>query len=306
MKNYNNFLLEFRSRGTLYHLFDLEKLVFILKNNSLEPKNFANISTTRNKNMIGYLGDKSTTLFKLELDGDKLSNNYKIKPFQYKTIDAGYLEEWEEVIKTHKISDINKYTKKFIILKDNVERLKNSGWFDSDGGLFIKEGSVALSDFKTTRATLPDIFKEYIPKIKKLFGDNIYVQESTVIKKDDKWIDSIINYTIKQVNHGYALYYRKHREEFKFNTNILVDYVEPINKKNKELDKFVIGYDYEDLYLEKNSIWLIKTEYEKYKQDDKNKLYEFDYEYDKNDIISEYENIVHVKIAKLDDTKPLW
>lgn len=79
-----------------------------------------------------------------------------------------------------------------------------------------------------------------------MFGD-IWVQEGSVIKKDDEWIEKIINYPIKQIHHGYALYwrgYKKHPRD-KYGS---VDDIQPIDKKNKDIDE-LIGYNYKNLYL---------------------------------------------------------
>ena len=137
LETYNIF--EGKQRGNLYHIFDLEKCDFILKTNSLQSYKFGNISTTRNKNMNGYIGDSPISIFKLELDGDKITNNYKVRPFQFSSTEIGYggsrtpikLEEYEETIKTNNLSNLSKYVNKFIIIKSSVEIMKNCGWFDS-------------------------------------------------------------------------------------------------------------------------------------------------------------------------------
>jgi len=51
--------------------------------------------------LSGYLGDNSSSVFKLEIDGDKLSSRYRIKPYRCKTMNAGYLDEYEEQVQTN-------------------------------------------------------------------------------------------------------------------------------------------------------------------------------------------------------------
>lgn len=278
-------------RGNLYHIFNLSKCLYILETNSLSSYKFANISTTRNKNMNSYLGDNSVSIFKLELDGDKLSNKYKIVPFAYQSteIDSSYrkkiyLKEFEEVIKTNKIQNINKYTNKFIIIKDKVERLKDSGWFNTDGG-FLKNG----------RSTLPDFFKTYIPKINKLFGD-VWVQDKFSIKKDNEWVDSIINYPVKKIHHAYGLYYRGYKPS-KQKYGGLIDCVLPDDERNKEIEDLVIGYEYENLFLSKR-----KLEY-KYKENFQ--TYIFDFTYEQQDIIKENDYEVNITKGYLKNIKPI-
>jgi len=280
------------SRGNLYHIFDLEKCDYILENNTLKSYKFSDISTTRNKNMNGYLGDSPDSIFKIELDGDKISDKYKIKPFSYPSTEIGVhgerssirFKEYEEVIKTNKIENINKYVNKFIIIKKRVENLFDSGWFTSNGG-----------HFKNSRINIPQFFKEYIPKIKKLFGDNIYIQDGYKVYKDDEWIENIMNYNIKQINHGYALYYRGFKKS-KYKRGF-VDDIRPLNIKNKEIEHLVIGYNYDDLYLDKNK----KYNFDNIKLKDDYNLYIFDFEYELENVISETPKTINVKTARLAD-----
>ncbi len=279
---------EYKQRGNLYHIFDLKKCHHILKTNSIESYKFLNISTTREKTLNSYLGDSPISIFKLELDGDKLSNKYKIKPYAYPSTEIGVngertpirLEEFEEVILSNQIKNIDQYVKKFIIIKSRVERMKNTGWFDSDGGYFEDE------DLK--RITLPDFLKKNLTKIKELFGD-IYIQDGVKIIKDDKWLDSIINHPIKQINHGYCIYWRGYKKNPQFKYGI-VDDIQPLDIKNKIIDQLVIGWDYDNLHLYKSNIFenlpKARNNYD---------LYLFDFEYETKDIINETDDIIYVK-----------
>jgi hypothetical protein len=117
---------ESKSVGVLYHIIDFEKLKYIIENNhlkSFKAGNSGGISTTRNKMMQGYLGDNSTSFFKLELDGEKLSHKYKIRPMAYVSATNVRFQEYEELIVTnHKpLSDVDKYINKLIISKDRIK-----------------------------------------------------------------------------------------------------------------------------------------------------------------------------------------
>lgn len=161
MKTFKQFILESKQVGILYHLLTLHGFEHVLKTKNLESKNYYKISTTRNKNLKSYLGSGGATLFKLELDGNKLSNKYKISPFQY-SLDGIPFNEFEEIISTDKIKEIWKYTNKLIFHLDEWEKIIYSE---------------------------PKYWKTQIKKIKKLFSQvpiSIYIQKGTKIFKDDK------------------------------------------------------------------------------------------------------------------------
>ena len=286
-------IYEGKQLGNLYHLFDLNKCEYILETNSIKSYNFSNISTTRNKNMNHYVSDSPVTIFKLELDGDEISNNYKTTPFAFPSTELGVygskksirFEEFEEVIKINKIQNINKYTKKFIIIKDRVERLKKSGWFDSDGG-----------NFNGVRMTIPDYFKIFIPKIKEMFGE-IYIQDGIKIIKNNEWIDSIINFNVKKINHGYCLYWKGYKKIKIGEYLTMIEDIYPLDKKNKNIDQLVIGWNYSNIYLSKNKDFgKLPDEISNYD------LYIFDFEYEIDNVIFENEKYVSVSSGYLCDT----
>lgn len=81
-------IIEGKQVGTLYHLTTLRGLHGILKDGFIKPNFEDQISTTRNKDIdpSSFLdtydsGGEVTVI--LELDGDKISNNYKVRPFYY-------------------------------------------------------------------------------------------------------------------------------------------------------------------------------------------------------------------------------
>ena len=180
--------------------------------------------------MTGYLGDNSSSVFKLEIDGDKLSSKYRIRPYRYKTRNAGYLDEYEEQVQTNKIINIFDYTNRIIIDKKRVLNLMNSFYGLSDW--FTSEG--------TRHGTFPNVLKTIKEKLDRL-GLELYVQDGSIIKKDDKWIDYIINFPIKKVEKRYFIILRKRIEIGKYRyQDSLVDF-----NNNIIIKDLVIGHNIE-------------------------------------------------------------
>lgn len=229
---YLRLFLESKKLGNLYHIVDIEKLNFILDNNKIESYRAGNgkISLTRNKMMTGYLGDNSSSVFKLEIDGDKLSTKYKIKPYRYKTRNAGYLDEYEEQVQTNKITNIINYTNRIVIDKKRVLNLmytfgKISDWFSSEG---------------TRHGNFPTILKNIIDKANNN-GLELYVQDGSIIKKDDEWTDYIINFPIKKIEKRYFIVLRKRINIGRYRyQDSLVDF-----DNNIIIKDLVIGYNIE-------------------------------------------------------------
>jgi hypothetical protein len=236
------------------------------------------------------LGGGPVCIFKFELDGEKLTDKYKIKPIRYKTMSSGYLSEFEEVIKTEKIENISKYVKKIIVIKNNVERLKKSGWFSSDGG-----------NLNGIYTNIPLFLRNNIDKIKELYGD-IWIQDGIQIKKDDEWLNSILKYKIRNINHGYALYWRGMKKKNNSKYTYYIDDVIPLYYRNNNIEELIIGYKYKDLYLSKNKNFKNITD-----KIDKYELYLFDFTYNDspNNIIGDSEEFIHLKEAKLYNIKPI-
>src|SRR6185369_7482418 len=129
-----SFLIENKNIGVLYHFTSTNNLVSILESNKLNPSkiNLVNtqlemfnkkemiygVSTTRNKNFhklntkeidgfhVSYKIQKSNQIARIELNANKISNKYKIFPYNaYK--DRLTNSEYEEVIYTGEKGLIN-------------------------------------------------------------------------------------------------------------------------------------------------------------------------------------------------------
>ena len=165
--------------GTLYHLTNLDGIEFIMKNNKLVRKLYDGISFTRNKMLNFYEGHPSRLYFKLIIDGDKLSNTYKIEPFKYHSNndDVDFRNEAEEIIKVREIRNIDKYIKGVAFIYRNFEGFDEDDYLE--GG---PNGLLYRGNFKTfLNKDLPDLLN----RINKKYG--LYVQIGSQIKKDIKW-----------------------------------------------------------------------------------------------------------------------
>lgn len=105
-------ITEGKQVGTLYHFTKLIPLIRILETNTLKGSNTWDksekpfVSFTRNKNGWHVAGGKNV---RIAIDGDKLSNNYKISPFDMQNLqswDNAPLDEMEERV----FGDINNIT----------------------------------------------------------------------------------------------------------------------------------------------------------------------------------------------------
>jgi hypothetical protein len=124
MKRFKQYISERKQVGNLYHYTNIKKLPYILKDNKLKVgalQSIDAISFTRNKNL-----HKEDTLINTDvrftIDGDKLSDKYKIGPFHdpYIDIKSGKKrDEFEERIKKKYIPNILKYIKSIEIINPN-------------------------------------------------------------------------------------------------------------------------------------------------------------------------------------------
>lgn len=98
--NLMNFQLftESKNYQNLYHIIDFEKLRYIIENNKLSSYKAGGgyISFTRDKMMGGYLGSGPISFIKLEIDSQRLSTKYKIKPFSFRSYNGQQFDEREE------------------------------------------------------------------------------------------------------------------------------------------------------------------------------------------------------------------
>ena len=219
LKTYNQLFENAVTQENLYHLVDNTKLNYIIDNDVIDTYTAGDgkISTTRNLMLNGYLGDNVTTLFKLVLDWNKLEEDYDSKPFVYRSqTGVSFDSEEEQQIQTRSIDNVWKYVKCVVLIKEKVEKLKNSpidneptDWFTTIGG---------------NGGNLPTIIKDFKKKLDDK-GIPFYTQNGSVIEKDSIYIDSVINYQLKQIDEKWIIAYKGRivgKDDFDTN-EILVD-----------------------------------------------------------------------------------
>ena len=112
---------EGKNIGYLYHFTSIKNALLIVKQNKLLPGNTGIISFSRSKSLIHYPTDFSKQISFI-IDGNKLSNNYRLTPYSYHYLDQNVVnktDEMEERLDTGKmINDIKKYIIKIIIYKN--------------------------------------------------------------------------------------------------------------------------------------------------------------------------------------------
>jgi len=121
-------LKESKQVGIIYHYTTYKAVLDILKSNSLKSKNFGKwISFTRSKYPLF-----SDDVVQISFDGDKLSEKYKIEPFNF--FNNYSKDEKEERIEAKEIRNIDKY---IISVKIKYNKQLFNRFFDIDFDKYI-------------------------------------------------------------------------------------------------------------------------------------------------------------------------
>ena len=256
MLNFNQFSsIKESNYQNLYHILDMEKIKYLFENNRLTPYKAGGgyISFTREKMMNSYLGSNNSFI-KLEVDANKLNTKYRIRPFSYKSRNGQRFDEREERIKGE-IKNAFNFIDKIIIIKNNIESLRKNF------------RDITPSDYFTTIGINSE-FKN-LPNMIKYIVDNspveVYVQDGSVIKKDDEYLNSLINYELHDVTFKYDVWYRgsfKH-PKFRFGVNDTI-----IDSDGNRYENFVIGEEYPPSLNLKNKEDLDIDNYPEFKEID--------------------------------------
>jgi hypothetical protein len=111
MISFQEFLNEGKYGGIkLYHVTSYKNLIKIIYSDKLIIGSTGAISFTRNQNLLRQatvgLGGVGCVL---EIDGEKLSNKFKIQPYSYHNLDVDVGDESEERILNRNVDNISKY-----------------------------------------------------------------------------------------------------------------------------------------------------------------------------------------------------
>lgn len=128
--------------GSLYHYTSFLGAFNILKENVIYEGIHKGISFTRNKNLHKTPAVSIKTQVRLEIDGDKLAEHYKLEPYTYPGTSfkkSRPFYEAEERVRKDKITNVHKYIKSIKIFKKawpDLEKMKP--FFVSRLSQFIK------------------------------------------------------------------------------------------------------------------------------------------------------------------------
>lgn len=131
--NKKNSLVEAKQVGILYRFCNPLTIDTILDKDMLESYNYPYISFTRNSSPnFTYVGQQPRTIFRLVIDGDKLSDTYSIKPYsdlfyaKNDNYNAHYRgkSEQEEIVESP-IKNISKYLLHIDLILDDLAEDEN-------------------------------------------------------------------------------------------------------------------------------------------------------------------------------------
>ena len=170
-------ILEAKQVGIIYHTMDDDKFRNMLLNDSIGDRN----SFSRNKDYDYVVGREKEFVYQIEVDGDKLSERYKISP---RNDGQGWVsDEFEEYVKD-KIINIGKYIKSIIIIKKKWYYWKSAGYSKNTYNVWTGTRIDEISDELTA------YLKKY-PSIKLKVKENYGGSIKDVGEKELKWLRSM-------------------------------------------------------------------------------------------------------------------
>jgi len=124
---FKNIINENKQIGIIYHFTTVYNTINILQENIINAIITNGISFTRNPDFYKYPRDGIITSVKITVDGNKLSNKYKIKPYNFfpdKYTHYLKFDEDEELVLTKEITNFRSYIKNVTLVKEtNAESL---------------------------------------------------------------------------------------------------------------------------------------------------------------------------------------
>ena len=118
-------LNEGKQVGTLYHFTTLRGITGILTSGKIRTNEDGVVSATRDKNLntaeFDSEGEPDGNVVRIDLDGDKISNNFQIKPYSFGYMGKESLEFEEQIITKKDGLPINYITNIKVIINDEDE-----------------------------------------------------------------------------------------------------------------------------------------------------------------------------------------
>ena len=228
---------ESKNLGTLYHFTNLQNASNIIKSNQIVASTTESSDYQRDFQFfkkkgqevrdkgLSYLTFVSLTRDKLfykkrpkissapivrfELDGNKLSSKYKIKPFNYyadeieNETDRFYSNEGEERVNLYtkgEISNLDRYTTRICVLLDFIE--DNESYLKQAKELISKYPDKVISLYKEKPMFIEEYEKTILPSIEP-FKDEEFLEEAS--KAIDKVFSKILQEVYTPDNHAKIL-----------------------------------------------------------------------------------------------------
>ena len=193
-------ILESKNVGIIYHFTSIENLYFMLENNNFKLKSEYNyVSFTRNSNLFSSELNPSKLQTRIMIDGNKLSNYYKITPYKDFSIKKEHGEAEERFIfseNTLKYIDIKNFIIEIDIIDEPLFRNYKDEFYDTSPNIFkYKDGIIKVDNPEPIIKKHIELLKFIEDEIKKYnlnFDINV-VSKFTNPKYQDKYIIKKLN-----------------------------------------------------------------------------------------------------------------
>jgi hypothetical protein len=128
-------LNEAKQVGPIYHFTTLRGATGIFTSGKIRVNEDGVVSVTRDKNLntseFDSEGEPEENIVRIDLDGDNISNKYKIRPYSFGHIGKKNLEFEEQIITGKQGLPINNYVKNIKIMINNKDEFSYKKYFES-------------------------------------------------------------------------------------------------------------------------------------------------------------------------------
>lgn len=207
IKKYDEFVTESKKVGIIYHFTGIYNLYqMFLKNNFRISSQQNYISFTRNPSMFSPELLQSKLQARIMIDGDKLSNKYKISPYKdFRNVKREHGEAEERVVKIDDLFMANPVTDVDIqnsileiqILEEPIFRNRDDKYYNTSAKHFVYEPNIYIPDDDPEKIILKHKF--YLDKIEEIVKSKDIKFPINVVYKfvNPKYSDKLI---IKSLN----------------------------------------------------------------------------------------------------------